>query len=140
MAESPTTRLTPSAPTAIAVTTAVDCTRLSRRHFTYVASRNRYGIGMENSRERSSATSASSRSHMRLICEADSLSMPSLAAILSALQVDTPVAYISATAAATALPTRLLRSSIPSGKYVPHRSFGMRSVIFPADVISPRSR
>ena len=34
MAESPTTRLTPSAPTATAVTAAVDCTRLSRRHFT----------------------------------------------------------------------------------------------------------
>ena len=103
MAESPTTRLTPSAPTAIAVTTAVDCTRLSRRHFTYVASRNRYGIGMPNSRERSSATSASSRSRMRLTCEADGLSMPNLAAILSTFRVDTPVAYISATALSTRL-------------------------------------
>ena len=72
-----------------------------------MASRNRYGIGTENSRERSSATSASSRSHMRLTCDADNLSMPSLAATRSTLRVDTPVAYISATAAATALSTRL---------------------------------
>ena len=64
-------------------------------------------MSTENSRERSSATSASSLSHTRLTCDADSLSMPSLAATRSTFRVDTPMAYISATAAATALSTRL---------------------------------
>ena len=53
---------------------------------------------------------------MRLTCDDDSLSIPILCAMRSTLRVETPLAYISATAAATALSARLHLSSIPSGK------------------------
>lgn len=73
-------------------------------------------MAMPNSLARSAATSASSRLHMRLTCDDDSLSIPILCAMRSTLRAETPLAYTSATAAATALSARLHLSSIPSGK------------------------
>ena len=73
-------------------------------------------MAMSNFLARSAATSASSRSHMRLTRDDGSLSIPILCAMRSTLRVETPLAHISASAAATALSARLYLSSIPSGK------------------------
>ena len=55
-------------------------------------------------------------------------------ATLCTLRVLVPVAYISATAATRARSTRRWRSITSSGKKLPERSFGMRSVSVPAHV------
>lgn len=87
----------------MAVTTAVDCTRPSLLHLTWVASSNRYGPSISpRSRDASSPTSASNDLHMAMTWYFESLPMPIFRAIRSIFLVETPLVHDSATAAATA--------------------------------------
>lgn len=71
---------------------------------------------------------------MALTWSFESLETPIFSATLCTLRVLVPVAYISATAATRARSTRRWRSITSSGKKLPERSFGMRSVSVPAQV------
>ncbi len=77
---------------------------------------------------------------MRETASLDSRSAPMRSRAFPTFLVETPGACISATAQITARPTRLQRSTRPSGKWVPRRSFGILSVIVPTCVSSRLSR
>lgn len=70
----------------------------------------------------------------------ESLETPIFSATPCTLRAQVPVAYISATAATRARPTRRWRSSTSSGKKLPERSLGMRSVSVPTQVASDLPR
>lgn len=77
---------------------------------------------------------------MALTRSLESLSMPILRAIRSIFLVEAPFAHDSATAAATARSAREQRSIMPSGKWAPALSLGMRGAMSPTGVARPRSR
>ena len=78
--------------------------------------------------------SASRLEAMALTWSFESLETPIFSATLCTLRVLVPVAYISATAATRARSTRRWRPSTSSGKKLPERSLGMRSVSVPTQV------
>lgn len=76
---------------------------------------------------------------MRLTRSLDRRAAPIFSRSFPTLRVETPSANISEAAHITARSTRLQRSTIPSGKQVPSRSFGILSVMAPTWVSSLRS-
>ena len=77
---------------------------------------------------------------MALTLSLESLDTPIFSATRCTLRVLVPVAYISATAATRARSTRRWRSITSSGKKLPERSLGIRSVSVPTQVASALSR